>query len=221
MKSVPFKVLLLTALFLIFTACTPTPNHVTRVGRGSNTRSSGTNVNSTGSGQVSAGIAQFFTNYSNSNGTPFALPCSVSQIGIAAQTDGAVSLSGGVMFSGVDSNGALLQIDFILSCMGQNTDGSTFNDVRVSIAAGQAGFSSASSQQTSSSGYNVTFSDDMGSITLVGNIQGQQFSGNIWYSNDYSILSDGTQATPGASNWLGSFNMPACSSAGGLFQCVQ
>lgn len=172
------------------------PRRITRrVGRGSNTRNSGTNLNATGTGQPLNGIGQFFTNYSNSNGTPFTLPCNVTQVLIAAQP-------------------STLQLDMVLGCMAQNTDGSTFNDVRVSISSGAAGFQDFYSQQTSSNGWQFTWTDDMGSISLVGTVQGQTFSGNIYYSNQWSLLSDGTQQTPGASGWLSSFSVPVSS----LFQ---
>jgi len=203
MKSVPLKLVLLMALFIIFTACTPAKDHTTRVGRGSNTRNNGTNYQSTGSGQPLSGISQFFTNYTNSNGTPFALPspCNITQVGVAAQS------------------GNYIQLDFVLSCMAQNTDGSTFNDIRISIGSGQPGFSSATNGTLADGRIYVTYTDDMGDISLVGNIQGQQFVGSIWYDNAWAIMTDGTQQSPGASGWLASFTMPACLQSGGLFQC--
>jgi hypothetical protein len=60
----------------------------------------------------------------------------------------------------------------------------------------------------------------MGTITLIGAIQGQQFTGQIWFQNLWSFASDGSELA-GASGMLGTFSMPACSVSGGLFQCVQ
>jgi hypothetical protein len=222
MKSVSFKTMAFVSLMIFAAACAQRKNTSIRVGRGSMSRSSGTaSIASQGSGSVSVtnynALNNFFTNYSNPPpGAPqFTLPCSVSQVLVTAYTDGVASVNGGFLYQNADASGAQLQLDFVLSCVGRNADGSTYNDIQVNIGDGLPGYY----QTTSSASGNlvsVSFQDDYGSITLQGQLAGTQFSGQISYSNNFYITPSGTEQSPGFSDVLGSFTVSTCS----LFRCM-
>ena len=198
MSKRSFRLIFMIAMVIVVAGCAARHNSSGRVGTGPLSRSEAAFNNMYGI--MSAGttmtpnspmdVANFFSNYLNSDGTLFQLPCTVTQINVSANS----------------APGAQLHLDFILGCVGNDPVIGHYGDIRVDIADGTNGYAGTSSSV--SGGYaTVNFSDEYGTITLSGPVGGGSFQATATYSNNYYYGTNGMAYSPGFSGTLGQFQI--------------
>lgn len=213
--------LAIVGLVLVAASCQTRKNASGRVGMGylsrANQNFNFATLGNPATGQISVGsqndISNFFTNYINSDGTPFLLPCPVNAVTIWGQVQAA---GGSFVSTSIPSSGAQLHLDFILSCSGRDpVSGSVYNDIRVDIADGTNGYVGTSGQVSNGSA-SISFSDEYGQINVVGQISSGTFNGSVTFANNYYYGTNGYAYNPGYTGTIGSFNMQTAA----IFQYV-
>lgn len=210
MKANFKNLFVLVLVGVMASACVQRRNAQGRIGKGRNSRSSGiySGILATGgSAQAnSTGFMGFVSNLSNPDGSSYRPNCGASQIQIAAKVN--ASTYGG----DISDDGSEFHMSIAMSC----PDAEGYSDLPLDIGptvnpetfVGTSGYVSGGQAQ-------IVFRDIFGAIILQGSVSGQNFSGEIYYENDF-YWHNGEMVTPGASGSLGTFSMNACS----IFNCT-